>query len=81
MIRLIVAQGDVLASADPRQLEADSVPALGDSIYEAGLALRALMEQVGKQAMQGEQAGVPTSRARNVDCDGSTSANRPRSSG
>ncbi|KLI98308.1 hypothetical protein [Luteimonas sp. FCS-9] len=51
LIRIIVAQGDVLSSVDPRQLEADSVPALGDAIYDAGVALRTLMEQVGEQGL------------------------------
>ncbi|KLJ01308.1 hypothetical protein [Luteimonas sp. FCS-9] len=60
LIRLIVAQGDVLSSVDPRQLEADSVPALGDAIYEAGVALRTLMEQVGEQALQDADATAGT---------------------
>ncbi len=51
LVRTIAAHGDVIAIGAGASLDVQTLPALGDAIYDAAIAARHLLEQVGEQRL------------------------------
>jgi hypothetical protein len=67
LIRTIAAHGDVIAAGGAAHLDVQSLPALGDTIYDAANAVRSILDQIGEQklgktATDSDPGFVPPSR-------------------
>ncbi|MBN6152753.1 hypothetical protein JR065_20700 [Xanthomonas sp. AmX2] len=58
LVRTIAAHGDMIATAAGARLDAQTLPALGDAIYDAARAVRGILDQVGEQRLAGAAVGT-----------------------
>lgn len=58
LIRIITANGDVITVGCEEPLHPQTVSALGESVFNAALALRKLFTQIGKQKLSPRAMGT-----------------------
>ncbi|MBN6150466.1 hypothetical protein JR065_08940 [Xanthomonas sp. AmX2] len=65
LVRTIAAHGDMIATGAGACLDAQTLPALGDAIYDAARAARGILDQVGEQRLEMSAAAtkVPAERS------------------
>jgi hypothetical protein len=51
LLRTITANGDMVAVSSPQAVHAQTVPTLGEGIFNAALAMRDVLDQIGEQKL------------------------------